>query len=229
MFTKLTREQNGPFLPCEKTGACLTLNGVLSFCIVFNIVSNLVFLSQYVICLGSYAMKTKYFYCLFLFYTFEEAYINSIQLNDDGGPECLADMQTDGDRTNMVILYNNVEKVINIWLCFYFIYILLYSWTCIKGLNYLCMQRRKPKFHRLYYSSDYYAENVRKQELEFDDWNMQTRLSLESYYRYFFVLCFSLLIQTSMIVIFLLIGMTPFFKAALAALSGFFLFNLWTA
>ena len=108
-------------------------------------------------------------------------------------------------------------------------YILLYLLVGWKALVYLLMQRKKPKFHKMYYSSDIYTDKARQQELEFDDWNMQMRLCLESYYRFSFVLCFSFWIQTLMIVAFLLIGMTTKFKITLGCLSLFFIFTLWTA
>ena len=70
MFNKLSREQNGALLPCPRTGVCLTLNGVLSFCMLVNILFSVMFLAEYVNCLICYIMNSHQFYCSFLWYTF---------------------------------------------------------------------------------------------------------------------------------------------------------------
>ena len=96
-------------------------------------------------------------------------------------------------------------------MAFYMLYISLLTYLCWVGHKFVTKNRGKPKFKRIYYSGDEYAEQRDEMELAFEDWNIQMRHRLEEFYRISFTYAVSLLIQTCLIISVLVDQMNAYF------------------
>lgn len=104
--------------------------------------------------------------------------------------------------------FSDFKEVIAYYLIFFAIQFVFQLHNLSLGIKYLTINKAKPKYKAIYYSSDEYTKQREEMEIQFNNWNMNMRRQLERMYRSTTVYSLSLTFQTVLLLIILRVGLT---------------------